>query len=121
LIPWHVTAFHKDYKMDGPANTRPEDLLRAVAIGREAGLKYIYAGNLPGMVGNHENTGCHQCGATLIRRDGYFVEDYQLTAEGCCSSCGTQIPGRWAAQFAGQIADRPFSPTQRSRLINISN
>lgn len=121
FIPWHVTAFHKDYKMDDPENTRPQDLLRAVAIGKQAGLKYIYAGNLPAMVGDHEDTKCHSCGAKLIRRDGYFIEDYQLTAEGHCPSCGTQIPGRWAERFAGQIADRPFSPRQRSRLVNILN
>ena len=121
FIPWHVTAFHKDYKMDDPENTRPGDLLRAAAIGKSAGLKYVYAGNLPGMVDDHENTKCHQCGATLIRRDGYFVGDYRLTAEGCCSSCGTQIPGRWAQRFIGQIADRPFLPRQRSRLVNILN
>lgn len=121
LIPWHVTAFHKDYKMDDPENTRPEDLLRAVAIGKQAGLKYIYAGNLPGMVGDQENTKCHSCGATLIQRDGYFIEDYQLTAEGHCSSCGVQIPGRWAERFSGQIADRPFLPRRRSQLVNILN
>lgn len=121
LIPWHVTAFHKDYKMDDPEDTRPEDLLRASEIGKNAGLKYVYAGNLPGMVDDHENTKCHQCGAVLIRRDGYFVEDYRLTAEGCCSSCGTRIPGRWAQKFTGQIADRPFLPRQRSRLVNILN
>jgi pyruvate formate lyase activating enzyme len=120
FIPWHITAFHKDYKMDDPDNTRPEDLLRAAAIGQQAGLKYVYAGNLPGMVGDHEDTRCHGCEATLIRRDGYFIDDYQLTAEGRCPSCGTQIPGRWASQFAGQIADRPFSP-RRSRLVNILN
>ena len=51
-IPWHVTAFHKDYKMDDPENTRPADLLRAAKIGREAGLRYVYAGNLPGSVGD---------------------------------------------------------------------
>ena len=47
-IPWHVTAFHKDYKMTDPANTQPRDLVRAAAIGRAAGLRFIYAGNLPG-------------------------------------------------------------------------
>jgi pyruvate formate lyase activating enzyme len=121
FIPWHVTAFHKDYKMDDPEDTRPEDLLRAAAIGKTAGLKYVYAGNLPGMVDDHENTKCHQCGAVLIQRDGYFVGNYRLTAEGCCPSCGARIPGRWAQKFAGQIADRPFLPRQRSRLVNILN
>ena len=57
-IPWHVTAFHQDYKMTSPADTRPEDLLRAAAIGREAGLRYIYAGNLPGQVEGLEDTHC---------------------------------------------------------------
>src|SRR5207245_3724428 len=47
-IPWHVTAFHKDYKMTDPENTRPETLMRAAEIGRKAGLHYVYAGNLPG-------------------------------------------------------------------------
>src|SRR5262249_39152107 len=51
-IPWHVTAFHKDYKMTSPDDTSPEDLLRAAAIGHEAGLRYVYAGNLPGQVSN---------------------------------------------------------------------
>ena len=50
-VPWHVTAFHQDYKMTSPDDTRPADLLRAAAIGREAGLRYIYAGNLPGTSG----------------------------------------------------------------------
>jgi pyruvate formate lyase activating enzyme len=55
-IPWHVTAFHKDYKMTDPENTRPETLMRAAEIGKSAGLRYVYAGNLPGMVGHWENT-----------------------------------------------------------------
>ena len=80
-IPWHVTAFHKDYKMDDPENTRPADLLRAAEIGKKAGLRYIYAGNLPGRVGDQENTRCHNCGETVIQRDGYFIERYRLTAE----------------------------------------
>jgi len=120
FIPWHVTAFHKDYKMDGPRNTRPDDLLRAAEIGKSAGLKYVYAGNLPGMVGHFENTKCHECGTTLIQRDGYFIEDYRLTPEGSCFACGTAIPGRWAQKFSGQIADRPFLPNQRSRLVSLS-
>jgi pyruvate formate lyase activating enzyme len=94
-IPWHVTAFHKDYKMDGPDNTRPEDLLRAAQIGSNAGLRYV------------------------IKRYGYFIEDYRLTADGTCPSCKVTIPGRWATHFAGQITDRPFSPRRRSSLITI--
>jgi pyruvate formate lyase activating enzyme len=118
-LPWHVTAFHKDYKMDDPEDTRPEDLLRAAEIGRKAGLRHIYAGNLPGMVGSLEDTHCHQCGKTLVKRHSYFVEDYQLTPDGNCPSCGTSIPGRWAPKFEGQITDRPFLPRRGSHLVTI--
>src|SRR5207302_3471614 len=51
-IPWHVTAFHKDYKMTDPENTTAKDLIRAAEIGKKAGLRYVYAGNLPGQVGD---------------------------------------------------------------------
>ncbi|HXW14803.1 MAG TPA: AmmeMemoRadiSam system radical SAM enzyme [Terriglobia bacterium] len=120
-IPWHVTAFHKDYKMEDPENTRPEDLLRAAEIGKEAGLDYIYAGNLPGLVGDQENTRCHTCGTTLIRRYGYMIEQYGLTSEGSCPACATPIPGRWSRKFEGQISDRPFLPRRPSTLVKISN
>ena len=120
-IPWHVTAFHKDYKMTDPADTRPSDLLRAVDIGKRAGLRYIYAGNLPGRVGDNEDTRCHQCGKTLIRRFSYQIEDYLLTEDGKCPACGAAVPGRWATHFDGQIASRPFLPRRASPLVTIAN
>ncbi|HXW92845.1 MAG TPA: AmmeMemoRadiSam system radical SAM enzyme [Terriglobales bacterium] len=120
-IPWHVTAFHKDYKMEDPDNTRPEDLLRAAEIGKKAGLHYIYAGNLPGLVGDQENTRCPTCGTTLIRRYGYMIEQYCLTAEGSCPACAAPIPGRWSRTFEGQITARPFLPRRPSTLVKISN
>ncbi|MCI0402286.1 MAG: AmmeMemoRadiSam system radical SAM enzyme [Acidobacteria bacterium] len=110
LIPWHVTAFHKDYKMTDPDNTSVETLLRAAAIGEKAGLKYVYAGNLPGQVGELENTRCHHCNTTVIERYGYLILGYYLTREGACPRCGTAIPGRWAPQFQGQITAHPFLP-----------
>src|SRR5215470_1837474 len=73
-IPWHVTAFHKDYKMTDPGDTRPEDLLRAAEIGARAGLRYVYAGNLPGFVGHLEDTRCVRCSATLIERYSYRIK-----------------------------------------------
>jgi len=118
-IPWHVTAFHQDYKMTSPADTRPQDLLRATAIGREAGLRYIYAGNLPGRVEDLEDTHCVKCGERLIKRLGYFIEEYRLTQEGECPSCHTPVPGRWPKQFDGQIAALPFRPRSRSHLVKI--
>jgi pyruvate formate lyase activating enzyme len=120
-IPWHVTAFHGDYKMTDPRDTRPEDLLRAIEIGQQSGLRYIYAGNLPGAVGEWENTRCPQCGETTIERYGYMIMDYRLTPDGRCPHCATAIPGRWSARFEGQIASHPFLPRKGSLLFTIRN
>jgi pyruvate formate lyase activating enzyme len=109
-IPWHVTAFHGDYKMHEPGDTTAEMLLSAAQIGRDAGLQHVYAGNLPGRVGDLEDTRCAACGDVLIARYGYQVRRYGITADGCCGSCGTAVPGRWSPRFEGQIADRPFRP-----------
>lgn len=114
-IPWHVTAFHKDYRMTDPENTTPEMLHRAADLGHNAGLRYVYAGNLPGMVKNLEDTRCHSCDSVLIRRSGYRIRDYNLTPEGACPSCGTAIPGRWSRQFDGQITAHPFHPGRNTR------
>jgi pyruvate formate lyase activating enzyme len=122
-IPWHVTAFHGDYKMqnDVARDTTAEDLLRAVEIGQQSGLRYIYAGNLPGMVGDWEDTRCPQCNETLIKRHGYLIEDYRLTADGRCPNCATEIPGRWSARFDGQVSSRPFLPRRASRFVTITS
>ena len=120
-IPWHVTAFHRDYRMTDPSDTRPQDLLRAAQAGRKAGLRFVYAGNLPGAVEDLEDTRCHGCAQVLIKRRGYLIEDYRLTAEGGCPSCQARIPGRWAAQYEAQATDRPFLPRRPSRLVTIHN
>jgi pyruvate formate lyase activating enzyme len=112
-IPWHVTAFHPDYKMTDPGATTPEMLLHASEIGRRNGLHYVYTGNLPGYVGDNENTRCHACGETLIERYGYFIRTYRITEDGSCPKCLTKIPGRWGDRFDGQITSRPFSPGNR--------
>jgi pyruvate formate lyase activating enzyme len=112
-LPWHVTAFHKDYRMNDPENTTPGMLTQAAEIGHRNGLRYVYAGNLPGQVGDLEHTRCHNCQAMLIERYGYFIQDYRLTSEGGCPDCGTAIPGRWGQQFEGQIASSPFLPGGR--------
>jgi pyruvate formate lyase activating enzyme len=115
-IPWHVTAFHQDYRMNDPANTTPEMLKRAAQFGRDAGLRYVYAGNLPGRVGNLEDTHCHTCGERLITRYGYLIQAYNITADGSCPRCATPLPGRWAAGFEGQRTAFPFVPADRTRL-----
>lgn len=109
-IPWHVTAFHKDYRMTDPEDTDAETLERAARISRRAGLHYVYAGNLPGQTGDLENTECHSCGALLIERCGFRVCGYHLTADGNCPRCGTAIPGRWEPAFRGQITALPYVP-----------
>jgi pyruvate formate lyase activating enzyme len=93
-IPWHVTAFHKNYKMQDPDNTSAQHLLKAAQIGVDQGLRYVYAGNMPGMVGRFEDTRCHNCQTVLIRRNGFKVLSNTLNA-GTCPDCGTSIPGRW--------------------------
>jgi pyruvate formate lyase activating enzyme len=107
-IPWHLTAFHKDYKMTGPDDTPAEALIRAAEIGHAAGLRYVYVGNLPGSVGDRENTFCSGCGVLLIRRYGYRILGYHITAEGRCPACSLRVPGLWAPQFRRQRTDRPL-------------
>jgi pyruvate formate lyase activating enzyme len=94
-IPWHVTAFHKDYKMLDPDNTTADDLIRAAEIGVEAGLHYVYAGNLPGRTRSLENTYCPACGELLVERVGYRVRVNKLAGRGTCPKCNTPIPGIW--------------------------
>jgi pyruvate formate lyase activating enzyme len=121
-IPWHVTAFHGDYKMTEPHNTTAAMLADAAAIGAEAGLRYVYAGNLPGSVGALEDTRCASCQTTLVARLGYQIRDYRVTPDGRCPACATPVPGRWSARFDGQIASRPFrlSPGSRLPLLHLS-
>ena len=89
-----MTAFHPDYKMTGPPCTTTAELERAFAAGKEAGLRYVYPGNLPGLVGDLENTDCPTCGAALVRRRGFTVIDNRMKGS-ACSECGTAIPGVW--------------------------
>jgi pyruvate formate lyase activating enzyme len=114
-IPWHITAFHQDYKMVAPENTSSRTLVRAAGIGKAAGLRFVYAGNLPGRTGELENTYCPNCHALLVERRGFHVLEYRLTATGSCPGCGAVIPGRWVADFQGQIADVPYLPRMRRR------
>jgi len=115
-IPWHVTAFHQDYRMQDPSATTPAMLRKAAAIGQRAGLRHVYAGNLPGRVGELEDTHCSSCRRLLVGRVGYHVREYHVTEDGRCPTCRTAIPGRWDPAFAGQLTAQPFMPHDRSRL-----
>jgi pyruvate formate lyase activating enzyme len=99
-IPWHVTAFHPTYKMDGPSRTSPSTLARAYEHGRKAGLKFVYSGNLPALVGRTEDTSCPSCGATLVERCGFQASIRELKGD-ACSKCGTKVPGRFLSGRKG--------------------
>jgi len=114
-IPWHVTAFHKDYRMTDPDDTTPAMLLRAASIARDAGLRYVYAGNRPGQVGDLEDTQCGRCGEPVVLRRGYLIRDYRLSSEGRCRACRTKIPGIFGESFSEQFSAVPFFPNDRTR------
>jgi pyruvate formate lyase activating enzyme len=91
-IPWHISRFHPTYKLTNIRATPPETIRRARDIGYEAGLQYVYTGNLPGDSG--EKTFCHQCGETLIDRYGFSVLAIEIE-KGRCPKCSAGIPGVW--------------------------
>lgn len=112
-IPWHVTAFHPDYKMTDNGRTPARTLLRAYEIGREAGLRYIYPGNLPGRVGEAESTWCPHCSALLVERIGFAVQAYHLEG-GRCPQCHAEIPGFWhTPQTQPHMEHSHFAPVRR--------
>lgn len=89
-VPWHLSAFHPDYKMKDHHFTGLETLKRAGAIGKKAGLYYVYMGNVP----VHGDTYCPDCGELLIDRTGYRVAVNKL-ADGRCPKCNRAIEGVW--------------------------
>jgi pyruvate formate lyase activating enzyme len=102
-IPWHLSAFYPAYKMMDVAPTDRASLLRAWQIGKDAGLRHVYCGNIPAL---HEDTVCPQCRKTLIRRAGFRVASNQLD-HGRCPRCQTPICGVWNSA-------RPVSSSSRS-------
>ncbi len=88
-IPWHVSRFNPDYQFTGYQPTPEETLKEAVDIGRKAGLKFVYAGNVYGW-GN--DTSCPVCKKLLIKREIFTVLDYNIKA-GKCIYCGAVVPG----------------------------
>ena len=91
-IPWHISRFHPTYRLTNVRATPPESIRKAKDIGYEAGLKYVYTGNLPGDEG--EKTFCHQCKELLIDRYGFFVRK-NVIANSRCPKCSAEIPGVW--------------------------
>jgi pyruvate formate lyase activating enzyme len=87
--PWHVSGFYPRYKMSNAPPTGAASIERACKIGVDAGLRYVYGGN----VNIFQNTRCPKCGAALINRFGYETEIKGLTADGRCGGCGEKISG----------------------------
>ena len=95
-LPWHVSAFHPDYQMRDRPPTPASTLRRAWKIGRAAGLRYVYPGNIRGdrQLENLSDTCCPVCGALLVRRSGYLVHE-TWRRRGLCPTCGERIAGFW--------------------------
>jgi pyruvate formate lyase activating enzyme len=89
-IPWHVTQFYPAYRLLDRERTPLATLRRARAIGYEAGLQYVYEGNVPGEGG--ENTYCHACRALVVRRYGHEVLENRIH-DSRCPDCQAHIPG----------------------------
>jgi len=87
--PWHISRFYPAYEMTGVPPTPVSTLRRALEIGQEEGLRYIYVGNVPG----EANTVCHECGHVLIRRSGYWILEHDVEPDGACPRCGTVVAG----------------------------
>jgi pyruvate formate lyase activating enzyme len=90
-IPWHVSRFYPAYQLIELPPTPIETLQRVREIGMDAGLRYVYQGNVPG---EGENTYCYNCGELLIERYGYRVTENKIT-DSSCPSCGVEIDGVW--------------------------
>lgn len=93
-IPWHVTAFYPTYRMSAASPTSFASLDTAWNAGKDAGLRYVYAGNMGGRAGDKEHTWCPDCGTLLVQRRGFQVGQNRIT-ERTCPDCGAVIAGRW--------------------------
>jgi pyruvate formate lyase activating enzyme len=90
-VPLHFTAFHPDWKMLDKSPTPATTLKTARRIALDAGLRYVFTGNIHDPAG--QSTYCHACGSVLIGRDWYELSTWNLTADGCCASCQTPCAG----------------------------
>ncbi len=91
-LPWHISRFHSDYRYTDVPPTPVETLRLAFERGREAGLNYIYIGNVGG---ESEDTLCPACGTALVRRRGFSVSENKVR-DSSCPQCGARIAGRFS-------------------------
>ncbi len=90
--PLHFSRFHPAYKLNNVKSTPLKSLLEARDIARDAGIEYVYVGNVPEIEG--ENTYCPNCNTMLIQRQGYKVVANMLVNDSC-PKCSNKIPGKW--------------------------
>jgi pyruvate formate lyase activating enzyme len=95
-VPWHFSAFHPDYRMLDRPPTPPATLKRARSIAMNAGMRYVFTGNIRDPAG--QATYCHHCGQLLIGREGYAISSWNLDASGRCRQCGTPCAGVFEAE-----------------------
>jgi hypothetical protein len=101
-VPLHFSAFHPDFKLTDRGGTPPGTLLTAYNLAQNAGLHYIYLGNI--LSGEHQNTYCPKCGRVVIGRDGYDLRSYAIKSNQCpfCQSLLAgrfdDAPGTWGAR-----------------------
>jgi pyruvate formate lyase activating enzyme len=107
-VPLHFTRFHPQYRMTNLPPTPVATLERCRKIATDAGVRYVYAGNVPGHPG--ENTYCHACQKELIRRVGYRIASNTIRG-GKCPHCGAVIPGVWSQEQALGFQPRELPAT----------
>jgi len=110
-VPMHFTAFHPDWKMQDVPATSTGLLTRARRIAMQNGVRYAYTGNVHDEAGG--STYCHKCGERLIGRDWYVITEYNLTADGRCTHCGTPC--------AGHFADKPGDWGAKRLPVRLAN
>jgi pyruvate formate lyase activating enzyme len=113
-VPLHFTAFHPDWKLTDTPPTPPQTLRVARRIAMNAGIRYVYTGNIYDPAG--QTTHCHGCGSVLVGRDGYDITAWNLSADGGCAKCGTRckgvfeaVAGRWGRRRQ-VVRPRAFEP-----------
>lgn len=101
-IPWHLVAFHPDYKMTNVPHTSRQRVAEVRQCAQAEGLHFVYS--LNARQAGEQDTRCAHCREQLIARAAYEIRKNHLL-HGLCHSCGTRIPGIWSADSARRLAD----------------
>jgi pyruvate formate lyase activating enzyme len=112
-IPWHVSRFHPDYRMQDVPATPVESLRRAILTGKRAGLRYVYPGNA---IGEPADTLCPGCGSTVLRRRGFWLDRNDLR-DAQCPRCGTRVAGVFRERRTAQHDSFTSPPNSHARLF----